>query len=386
MKKGLIYAAIAVLILITPAGLLAGDYAELLKENYQRAVAGDAEAQAGLGSMYALGRGVTQDYKEAFAWYTKAAEQKYSLAQYSLGLMYYNGNGVPQDYKEALKWYTKAAEQGFAEAQYNLGLMYYDGKGVTKDYKEAFKWYTKAAEQGHAVAQNNLGLMYYYGDGIRPDYKEALGWFIKAAEQGFVDAQHNLGAMYANGRGVPRDYVQAYKWWYLAALQGDANAKHNKDILIDKMTPEQIALVLPEPARQEPAHKPMVAAVSSSENKLSGHPATILQAISAERRENGVEIHIRADGPIKKHIMFTLRNPDRIVYDFYGLRSPYKREQTIAVDSPPWLAKIRHYGDREKLRVVLESNVDCFGATKAMPIQDGLLIRMVQEGKCRATP
>lgn len=64
MKKELIYSAIAVLILITPAGPLAGDYAELFRENYQRAVAGDAEAQAQAkpGLMYALGRGFTQEY------------------------------------------------------------------------------------------------------------------------------------------------------------------------------------------------------------------------------------------------------------------------------------------------------------------------------------
>jgi len=32
--------------------------------------------------------------------------------------------GVTQDYKQAFKWYTKSAEQGQAEAQYNLGNVY----------------------------------------------------------------------------------------------------------------------------------------------------------------------------------------------------------------------------------------------------------------------
>ena len=54
--------------------------------------------------------------------------------------------------KEAFKWYTKAAEQGEAWAQYFLGIMYYDSEGVPKDYKEAAKWFTMAAEQNNAMA------------------------------------------------------------------------------------------------------------------------------------------------------------------------------------------------------------------------------------------
>ena len=33
---------------------------------------------------------------------------------------YYNGSGVTEDYKEAFKWSTKSAEQGNAVAQFQL--------------------------------------------------------------------------------------------------------------------------------------------------------------------------------------------------------------------------------------------------------------------------
>ncbi len=103
--------------------------------------------------------------------------------------MYANGKGVPQDYKEAVRWYTKAAEQGDAQAQTNLGWMYEYGRGVPQDYKEAMRWYRLAAAQGHAQAQTNLGVMYANGQGVPQDYKEAMRWYTKAAEQG-----HNAAA------------------------------------------------------------------------------------------------------------------------------------------------------------------------------------------------
>jgi TPR repeat protein len=53
--------------------------------------------------------------------------------------MYANGKGVLKDAKQAASWYQKAAEQENAGAQYNLGNMYDFGKGVLKDAKQAAK-------------------------------------------------------------------------------------------------------------------------------------------------------------------------------------------------------------------------------------------------------
>ena len=92
--------------------------------------------------------------------------------------------GVTQDYKQAFKWYTKSAEQGQAEAQYNLGYMYQNGESVTQDYKQAFKWYTKSAEQGYADAQLNLGFMYKYGESVIQDYVVAYAWYSVSEANG----------------------------------------------------------------------------------------------------------------------------------------------------------------------------------------------------------
>jgi TPR repeat protein len=78
------------------------------------------------------------------------------MAQLNLGTMYANGHGVPQDYAEAVKWFSLAAEQGYANAQYNLGVSYDRGEGVPQDHAQAVKWYRLAAEQEYAGAQNAL--------------------------------------------------------------------------------------------------------------------------------------------------------------------------------------------------------------------------------------
>jgi len=86
-----------------------------------------------------------------------AAERGDVYAQCNLAAMYYNGKGVEQDFAQAFAWLRKAADQGYTEAPFNLGAMYADGEGVVKDITQAVAWLRKAAEQGDADAQEALG-------------------------------------------------------------------------------------------------------------------------------------------------------------------------------------------------------------------------------------
>lgn len=118
-------------------------------------------------------------------WFTKTFE----FYQYVLGT---TGGGVTQDYKQAVYWWTKAANQGIAAAQYNLGVGYYNGKGVARDYKQAVYWYTKAANQGYANAQYNLGVCYYKGQGTDTNYYNAqlmLNKYISNWKEGENEVQ-----------------------------------------------------------------------------------------------------------------------------------------------------------------------------------------------------
>jgi uncharacterized protein len=68
------------------------------------AQAGNADAQAYMGYMYEIGRGVPQDFTQAALWYRRAAEQGQSWAQFQLAMLYDKGHGVPTDVVEAEKW------------------------------------------------------------------------------------------------------------------------------------------------------------------------------------------------------------------------------------------------------------------------------------------
>ena len=87
---------------------------------------------------------------------TLKADNGDSEAQNNLGHIYYNGKGVKQDYVEAFKWYKKSAEQGNSTAQYNLAIMYLKGQGIEKDKEEANKWLQKSADQGDEDAKKIL--------------------------------------------------------------------------------------------------------------------------------------------------------------------------------------------------------------------------------------
>ena len=112
--------------------------------------------------------------------------------QYQKGKQFYQN----KNYKNAFEWYKKAAEQGHVEAQNSLGWSYqYSYFGVDKDLVQAAYWYRKAAEQEHAIAQYNLGFCYKYGLGVDKDLVQAAYWYHKSAENGYADAKIALNKL-----------------------------------------------------------------------------------------------------------------------------------------------------------------------------------------------
>ena len=126
----------------------------------QAAARGSAEAQNGLGRMYALGTGMAKNYGEALQWFHKAADQANAEAQLNIGFIYVKGWGVTRNYREAVKWFRLAAEQKNAAAQSNLGVMYAKGWGVPVDKVEAYKWYLLSSRQGYEPARKNMSDLY----------------------------------------------------------------------------------------------------------------------------------------------------------------------------------------------------------------------------------
>lgn len=125
-----------------------GDYETALTTWQPLAEGGLADAQYGLGLLYANGFGVSMDDDLALKWYGLAADQGHPLAQCNLAVMHANGWGVPQSDEEAFKWYSLAAEQGVTPAQISLGRTYSNSFGGQLDNVQAYKWFTIAAGLG----------------------------------------------------------------------------------------------------------------------------------------------------------------------------------------------------------------------------------------------
>lgn len=125
----------------------------------QRAESGHADAQFRLGSMYASGEGVEQDFARAFKWWNLAASKENLEAQYRMGVLYAKGVGVPQDQAQAVSWFRLAAGRGHAMARFSLGYHYAEGLGIPHDNVKAYVWTALAAEQGVAAARTNAGVI-----------------------------------------------------------------------------------------------------------------------------------------------------------------------------------------------------------------------------------
>ena len=108
-------------------------------------------------------------------------------------------------------------------------------------HTQDFESVKRLAASGDATAQWFLGTMHAAGQGVSVNDAEAVKWYRKAAEQGDANAQLNLGVAYFEGIGVPESNILAHKWLNLARVGGDEKAGYNLEVLIPRMTKEQIA-------------------------------------------------------------------------------------------------------------------------------------------------
>lgn len=198
----------------------------------QQAASGQVEAMLALAEYYSAGDQKTPDPATAFSWYLQAAKRGNAKAQTEVGVMLELGRGTSQNYKEATVWYRKAADQGYARAQTDLGFLYETGNGLMLDYRQALALYQSAAVQGYARAQVMLGTMYEKGRGVPQDSAQAISWYTAAARQGYSRGQLALGRLYETGStGVAADLKAALSWYEKAARQGNRSAKERLQVM-----------------------------------------------------------------------------------------------------------------------------------------------------------
>jgi TPR repeat protein len=194
----------------------------------KKAEAGDAQAQADVGAMYATGYGTPLDYANTLLWCEKGAAQGNAKAQRCLGIINIEGKVVRKDAVKAMELWQKAAEQGDATAKFAIGTLLSDGDdGVPKDIAKAIEWYQKAAAQNSTDALESLARIYAHGNGVPKEVGNAVSYYEKAAALGSSNAQYMLGTMYENGNGVAEDKTKAMQLFEKAAMQGNLFGQTN---------------------------------------------------------------------------------------------------------------------------------------------------------------
>ena len=90
------------------------DYKFVLEKAMPHAIAGNANAQCMIASMYECGFGVGRNVVEAERWLLQAAEQNSALAWNNLGTLYATKHvELESRWHEATKCWKRAAELGF---------------------------------------------------------------------------------------------------------------------------------------------------------------------------------------------------------------------------------------------------------------------------------
>ena len=270
-----------------------GDFAGAYREWLPVAQRGDANAQFNIGLLYANGKGVARDARQAVEWYRKAAIQGVPAAEYNLGVMYANGDGVKRDVHEAVKWLQQAADHGISLGRDQLADLY--GGTVIQNYDRSLAIHKQEAASGDPTAQFDLALMYDLGRGVPRDYAQAMNWYRKAADQSYAPAMTNIGILYYNQEGVPRDLVQAYAWFVRAKLAHDPRADELLQMTMDKMKGDQVrkgeALAADwHPQKRNAPNGPDMAVLDA---KLFKQPGA--RAINQTRSEPGVGVAPRGD-------------------------------------------------------------------------------------------
>lgn len=244
----------------------------------KRAEAGSVEDMMLLAGWYDKGKQVKQDYKLAFHWYAKAAEQNNGQAVANLARYYQFGYNVKADSAKAAGLYKKSLEFKYSdvlkylEAQTKVdslsvfsGLLLYDiyNKGVgevKRDEEKARSYQEFAANGGHVESQYDLaryylqknkadksaelfrkaseagvvGATYFYGyqlfkgQGVAQDKKAGIEWMQKAADQHFTAANGQLGRIYYEGDGVEVDSAKAVANLKIAAGSRVNNSVRNE--------------------------------------------------------------------------------------------------------------------------------------------------------------
>ncbi|KAG2197054.1 hypothetical protein INT47_009770 [Mucor saturninus] len=201
----------------------------------------DLSSQLELGIFYQKSS-AQRDYKKSMHWFEKAADtttttagnneqgkniEKVAVAQYYIGMFYKYGLEVSVNYKLAWQWFGKSADNGCLLGKMEIGLMYYQGMYVLKDEERGISFLKSLVSHGHVYSQVELCCIYSKGTPGVCDYIPSMQWFLDKLDD--ATSQSWIGAMYLRGWGVEKNELIALQWFRKALDRGSTSKIENQD-------------------------------------------------------------------------------------------------------------------------------------------------------------
>lgn len=180
--------------------------AQMSQDLYDKAIAGDSEAQIQLGIHYML----QHNNDQAVYWINKSLDQNNPKAQWVIGNIRYS----QQKYDEAFQWYEKSALQNFAPGCNGLGKCYLEGGGTTRNLILAKKWFEEAVKLGDKESLRELNLVILEIKENEPfadkEVDEAYNQSISKEKKTYWGGWDKLEDLAENGHGKAYGYMGLY--------------------------------------------------------------------------------------------------------------------------------------------------------------------------------
>ena len=155
-------------------------------------------AQYNLGSLYAQGKGVQKDFKEAAYWFNQVAltgdeQAKKGCIKCAMDFIHQDfANKTPEKiYFDMLRFVKFIWPSENIELEVNRHLYSMAENHLNKEeYLEAAKLFRAAAEFGNdGYSQGYIAVLYHQGNGVERSDLASLYWFDKALDNGIEEAR-----------------------------------------------------------------------------------------------------------------------------------------------------------------------------------------------------
>ena len=178
-----------------------------------------------------------QDFRNAYAWYKKAADKGYPDAQYKMAKAHALGICVELNFSLAAHYFQQLLELGtwdclMGEKYANISDCFEHGFGTEKDLEKAPLYFTQAADEGSAEAQFKLCKKYSIGSNceINQD-KSPSSTSVNSSDPNHPECAFNcekrhryIGICLQEDYGTSKDPVEAIRYLKLAEALYDEEA------------------------------------------------------------------------------------------------------------------------------------------------------------------